>query len=100
MRAESCACGFCPTCIWNGRAAGTCRRGPLISGTIFLGAAGWTDFNPFRDQDPAMQAAGEEMNDYKKIRLRNYELRLRPAPTLAPRRSDVARNRGGVASAT
>src|SRR5260370_40109141 len=30
-----------------------------------------------------MQAAGEVMNDYKKIRLRNYELRLRPAHTLA-----------------
>jgi predicted phosphodiesterase len=54
-----------------------------ISGTIFLGATGWTDFNLFGDQDRAMRAAGEAMNDYKKIRLSNYELRLRPAHTLA-----------------
>jgi predicted phosphodiesterase len=54
-----------------------------ISGTIFLGATGWTDFNLFGDQDRAMQAAGEVMNDYKKIRVRNYGLRLRPAHTLA-----------------
>lgn len=54
-----------------------------ISGTIFLGATGWTNFNLFGDQARAMQVAGEAMNDYKKIRVRNYELRLRPAHTLA-----------------
>jgi DNA repair exonuclease SbcCD nuclease subunit len=54
-----------------------------IGGTIFIGATGWTDFNLFGDPDRAMQAIGEVMNDYKKIRVMNYELRLRPAHTLA-----------------
>jgi predicted phosphodiesterase len=54
-----------------------------IGGTIFLGATGWTNFDLFGDPYRAMQAAGEVMNDYKKIRVRNYELRLRPAHTLA-----------------
>lgn len=55
----------------------------IIDGAVFLGATGWTDFNLFGDQDRAMHAIGDLMNDYKKIRLRNYELRLRPAHTLA-----------------
>lgn len=55
----------------------------IIGGTIFLGATGWTDFNLFGDPDRAMMAVGEAMNDYKKIRVRNYELRLRPVHTLA-----------------
>jgi predicted phosphodiesterase len=54
-----------------------------IGGTIFLGATGWTDFDLFGDPYRAMQVAGEVMNDYRKIRVRNYELRLRPAHTLA-----------------
>ena len=54
-----------------------------LGGTIFLGATGWTDFNLFGDPVRAMQVAGEVMNDYRKIRIRNYELRLRPAHTLA-----------------
>ncbi|CEG10166.1 Calcineurin-like phosphoesterase [Afipia felis] len=54
-----------------------------IGGTIFLGATGWTDFNLFGNADRAMQVAGEVMNDYKKIRIKNYEYRLRPAHTLA-----------------
>jgi predicted phosphodiesterase len=54
-----------------------------IGGTIFLGATGWTNFDLFGDPYRAMQAAGEVMNDYKKIRVRNHELRLRPAHTLA-----------------
>lgn len=54
-----------------------------IGGTIFLGATGWTDFNLFGDQDRAMRAAGELMNDYRKIRITNYLYRLRPAHTLA-----------------
>jgi predicted phosphodiesterase len=57
--------------------------GVTIGGTIFLGATGWTDFNLFGDPNRAMQIAGEVMNDYQKIRVRNYELRLRPAHTLA-----------------
>lgn len=59
------------------------RDSVTIGGTIFLGAIGWTDFNLFGDQARAMQAVGEVMNDYKKIRVSNYELRLRPAHTLA-----------------
>jgi predicted phosphodiesterase len=55
----------------------------IIGGATFLGATGWTDFNLFGDPERAMRAAGEEMNDYKKIRLRNYELRLQPTHTLA-----------------
>lgn len=49
----------------------------------FLGATGWTDFNLFGNPERAMQAAGEVMNDYRKIRVRNYQLRLRPTHTLA-----------------
>jgi Icc-related predicted phosphoesterase len=48
----------------------------------FLGATLWTDFDLFGDVEYAMMAAGESMNDYQKIRTRNYELRLRPAHTL------------------
>jgi Icc-related predicted phosphoesterase len=48
----------------------------------FLGATMWTDFDLFGDAEYAMMAAGETMNDYRKIRTRNYELRLRPAHTL------------------
>lgn len=54
-----------------------------IGGTTFIGATGWTDFNLFGDPDRAMNAIGDVMNDYRKIRIRNYELRLRPAHTLA-----------------
>jgi predicted phosphodiesterase len=54
-----------------------------IGGTIFLGATGWTDFDLFGDPVRAMQVAGEVMNDYKKICVRNYELRRRPAHTRA-----------------
>jgi Icc-related predicted phosphoesterase len=48
----------------------------------FLGATMWTDFDLFGDAEYAMMAAVETMNDYRKIRTRNYELRLRPAHTL------------------
>jgi predicted phosphodiesterase len=54
-----------------------------IGGTTFIGATGWTDFNLFGDPDSAMRAVGDVMNDYRKIRIRNYELRLRPSHTLA-----------------
>jgi predicted phosphodiesterase len=54
-----------------------------IDGVIFLGAVGWTDFNLFGDQERAMRVAGDEMNDYRKIRISNYTRRLRPAHTLA-----------------
>jgi predicted phosphodiesterase len=54
-----------------------------IDGVTFLGAVGWTDFNLLGDQERAMRAAGEVMNDYKKVRIDNYSRRLRPAHTLA-----------------
>jgi predicted phosphodiesterase len=54
-----------------------------IDGVTFLGAVGWTDFNLFGDQERAMRAAGDVMNDYKKIRHATYTRRLRPADTLA-----------------
>ena len=53
-----------------------------IDGIIFVGATLWTDFNLFGDAEQAMMAAAQSMNDYRKIRLRNYELRLRPKDTL------------------
>jgi DNA repair exonuclease SbcCD nuclease subunit len=55
----------------------------VIGGVTFLGATGWTDFNLFGDPYLAMNAAAELLNDYRKIRVRNYELRLRPEHTLA-----------------
>jgi Icc-related predicted phosphoesterase len=54
-----------------------------IDGITFIGATLWTDFDLFGDAEYAMMAAAESMNDYRKIRLRNYELRLRPQHTLA-----------------
>jgi hypothetical protein len=53
-----------------------------ISGITFIGATNWRDFDLFGDAEYAMAAAGETMNDYRKIRTRNYELRLRPKDTL------------------
>jgi Icc-related predicted phosphoesterase len=53
-----------------------------IDGITFIGATMWTDFDLFGDAEYAMMAAAESMNDYRKIRLRNYELRLRPKHTL------------------
>jgi Icc-related predicted phosphoesterase len=53
-----------------------------IDGFTFVGATLWTDFDLFGDPDYAMAVAGETMNDYRKIRTRNYELRLRPMHTV------------------
>jgi Icc-related predicted phosphoesterase len=52
-----------------------------ISDFTFLGSTLWTDFDLFDDPDYAMAAAGETMNDYRKIRIANYGLRLRPKDT-------------------
>jgi hypothetical protein len=54
-----------------------------IDGVTFLGAVGWTDFDLFGDQERAMRAAVDVMNDYPKIRKMNYTRRLRPQDTLA-----------------
>lgn len=55
----------------------------LIDGVTFIGATFWTDFELFGDPDYAMMTAAETMNDYRKIRLSDYQLRLRPRHTLA-----------------
>ena len=54
-----------------------------IDGVTFIGCTLWTDFDLFGDPDYAMQSAAEIMNDYRKIRLSDYRLRLRPRHTLA-----------------
>lgn len=53
-----------------------------IAGVLFIGATLWTDFDLFGNPNYAMAAAGETMNDYRRIRIHNYEFRLRPAHTL------------------
>jgi predicted phosphodiesterase len=53
-----------------------------IGDVTFIGATFWTDFDLFGDADYAMMSAAETMNDYRKIRLANYTLRLRPRHTL------------------
>jgi predicted phosphodiesterase len=53
-----------------------------IDGITFIGATMWTDFDLFGDAEYAMTAAAGSMNDYRKIRLGAYELRLRPQHTL------------------
>jgi predicted phosphodiesterase len=56
----------------------------LINGQVlFVGATLWTDFDLFGNRDYAMMRAAEGMNDYRKIRKKAYQLRLRPADTLA-----------------
>jgi Icc-related predicted phosphoesterase len=53
-----------------------------IGGITFIGATLWSDFDLFGDAEYAMMAAAETMNDYRKIRVQKYELRLRPKDTL------------------
>jgi predicted phosphodiesterase len=53
-----------------------------IDGVTFIGATFWTDFNLFGDPEHAMLIAAEKMNDYRKIRISDYKLRLRPHHTL------------------
>lgn len=53
-----------------------------IDGVLFAGATFWTDFGLFGNRDLAMRRAADRMNDYVRIRKRNYAQRLRPADTL------------------
>ena len=53
-----------------------------IDAITFLGATLWTDFDLFGDAEYAMMAAGDSMNDYRKIRTHDYRRQLRPAHTL------------------
>ena len=54
--------------------------------TTFIGCTLWTDFDLFDDAEYAMSVAAETMNDYRKIRIQNYALRLRPKHTLKKHR--------------
>jgi predicted phosphodiesterase len=53
-----------------------------INNVLFIGSTLWTDFALFGNPDHAMQVAGYQMNDYRKIRKHSYEKRLRPTDTL------------------
>jgi predicted phosphodiesterase len=57
-----------------------------IGSTTFIGCTLWTDFDLFSDAERAMSVAAETMNDYRKIRIQNYEQRLRPKHTLKKHR--------------
>lgn len=52
-----------------------------IGDVTFAGATLWTDFKLFDDRTRTMAHAGQVMNDYRKIRTRNYQYRLRPQDT-------------------
>jgi predicted phosphodiesterase len=67
----------------NGTNIHVLQNESVTIGTVtFLGATGWTDFNFFGDPDRAMRVAQETMNDYRKIRTKNFENRLRPTHAL------------------
>jgi len=54
-----------------------------INGVRFLGCALWTDFKLFDRIGLAAAAAGEEMNDYQRIRLSTHRFRkLQPRDTM------------------
>ena len=53
-----------------------------IGGVTFIASTLWTDFDLFGDPYRAMDVAADTMNDYRKIRIANYEQRLRPAHTV------------------
>jgi predicted phosphodiesterase len=55
----------------------------VIDDVLFVGATLWTDFEFLGNRDLAMRRAAEGMNDYHKIRKRQYAERLRPTDTLA-----------------
>jgi hypothetical protein len=54
-----------------------------IGDTTFVAATLWTDFELLGNADLAMRVAGDNMNDYRKIRQDMYRRRLRPADTRA-----------------
>jgi hypothetical protein len=54
-----------------------------INDVTFAGATLWTDFDLFGDQRLAMRIAGERMNDFRKIRLHQYQDRFLPKHALA-----------------
>jgi predicted phosphodiesterase len=54
-----------------------------IGDVTFAGATLWTDFALFGDQWRAMRVAGDQMNDFRKIRTARYADRFRPQHALA-----------------
>lgn len=54
-----------------------------IDNVTFAGATLWTDFDLFGDQWRAMRVAGDQMNDFRKIRTARYVERFRPKHALA-----------------
>jgi len=54
----------------------------VIDGVCFLGSTLWTDFALFGSSGPARCLAGDQMNDYRRIRLSTHQFRkLRPDDT-------------------
>jgi len=61
-----------------------------IEGIRFAGCTLWTDWCLNGNPEAAMSVAGEEMNDYKRIRKGSYAYRLRPIDTLIRHRESCA----------
>jgi Icc-related predicted phosphoesterase len=55
----------------------------VLNGVRFVAGTLWTDFRLFDDPEVAMRVAGQQMNDYRLIRIQAYARRLRPLDTLA-----------------
>jgi predicted phosphodiesterase len=53
----------------------------IVSGVLFVGATGWTDFELYGTPDVSMAEAQNGLNDYRKIRVNRYTERLRPRHT-------------------
>jgi predicted phosphodiesterase len=54
----------------------------VVGAVRFLGTTLWTDFELFGAPAAAMRAAGDRMNDYRRIRIGHYARPLRPSDTL------------------
>lgn len=61
-----------------------------IRGTTFIGSTLWTDFALLSDPEFGAAVAAELMNDYRRVRIDNYERPLRPSDTLARHRRSRA----------
>lgn len=57
-----------------------------VDGVLVAGAVGWTDFDLHGTPETSMRAAGDGMNDFRRIRTHRYARRLRPSDTLARHR--------------
>lgn len=61
-----------------------------LAGATFAGATLWTDFAVRGDAEASMALARERMNDFKKIRVSNYERRFLPHHALSRHRASVS----------